>query len=267
MTTSETTKSGNESGSTILGALSTILALFFIYSGATRLWWWYSFNSPDYLLLGLTYTIIGLVAIGAASYGLISKQTGAQTVMVCTFGGGALVFLAALYFWITGNFLGGTSDDVFNALALGLAGIVLFVIGGVLGGVFKRKGIETKLKNVDEDSITIDNPEQRGEEIGEQIVTKGVSVRDSIPWNWGVGIGVLLWLALFPLVNYETIFGIVLVVAYITLPVSIYYDWQTIPSESQSRSWMLFFVGSLVPIIALLFGIGWLLWRRRLASE
>ena len=118
-----------ESGSTILGIVGLIGSLFFLYAGVTRLWRRFALNQPDYLILGLTYLVLGMVLAGVAGYGLVSKKRGIQITGNGSVIIGGMSWLAAAYFFIQGQFLGGTVDDVFNGLALALGGVVLYALG------------------------------------------------------------------------------------------------------------------------------------------
>lgn len=130
-----------ETGSTDVGVLSVLVALFFVYGGVQRLWWSIGFNIPDYLLLAVIYLVVGWVATGSAVYGIHSKELGAKLLSAGSIVFGAIVWIAALYYWISGNFLGGTPTDIFNAIVFGLTGIVLYIIGGAVGRLFVKRGV------------------------------------------------------------------------------------------------------------------------------
>ena len=130
-----------ESGSTLLGIIGLIGSLFFLYAGVTRLLRRFALNQPDYLILGLTYIVIGMVLAGVAGYGLVTKKSGIQITGNGSVIIGGISWLAAAYFFIQGQFLGGTVDDVFNGLALALGGIVLYALGFGTDYYGKKRGI------------------------------------------------------------------------------------------------------------------------------
>ena len=117
------------SGSTVLGVGSAVVALFFVYMALTRLWWALGLGVADDLLLGLTYLVIAVVFSGGAVYGIVSKEAGVETVGSGSIFIGGLLFLIALYYWIQGRILNGSTLEIFNALGLMLGGVVLFVVG------------------------------------------------------------------------------------------------------------------------------------------
>lgn len=257
----------DESGSTIIGLISGLIALFFLYGAVQRLWWSLEFGMTDYLLLGLTYAIVGMIAVGVSIYGLSSRKGGAKFLSSGMMLISSIFWLAALYYWTRGMFLGGTEYDIFNALSFAFGGIILFVVGFISAKAFKKRGIistegEKQGEDVAErieqrgDEIA-DNIEQFGDDLGENLVTR-------IPWPKVIGLGVILWLAIFPLVNYETALVVVMVTAWVSIPIAIYYDSKPLRQQVDGRTWWwVFLLGSLIPLFAIIPGVGWLLWKRR----
>lgn len=134
--------SSAQSGSTVLGVLGAILAIFFLYAAAQRLIWSLGGGLVrEYLLLAIVYLIIGVLSVGIAVYGLSSKQTGAQLLSAGSILVGAILWAVAAYYWVRGFFFGGTETDIFVALSFGAGGLVLFVIGGVLAKTFEKRGL------------------------------------------------------------------------------------------------------------------------------
>lgn len=91
--------------------------------------------------------------------------------------------------------------------------------------------------------------------------------RASVPsgiWSYGVLLGTLLWLSLFGLVEFETLFGLVLFIAWPLLPISIFIDSKEIQENTdwKPRTWVYLLI-SIVPIAAILGGIVWLVFRKR----
>lgn len=160
----------SESGSTVVGGVSALLTVFFLYAAVQRLWWSLSFGQSDYLLYGLTYFIAGIIAIGGVVYGLSSRKAGAEVLSTGTVMIGAVIWIIALYYWLTGFFLGGTQTDIFNALSFGLAGVILYAIGYVSEKTFTKRGII-------EDGSIVDTNTQN-EDVAERIEQKGDEIED-----------------------------------------------------------------------------------------
>lgn len=129
-----------ESGSTILGLIVALVALFFFYIGIQRVWWSLSLGLREYLTFGLIYIIIGWVATCGATYGLVSRRTWAK-VVDGTSAVSAVMWLFAAYYWITGYYIERSPVDTFNALNFGLAGIILLAVGLTASWALTRRGL------------------------------------------------------------------------------------------------------------------------------
>ena len=121
---------------------------------------------------------------------------------------------------------------------------------------------------------------ERGHEMGENAVLKLASfgrrinqsvnipsIRPIIPssiWGYGVGLGSLLWLSLWILLNNETAFGFALFAGWIILPLSIFFDARHVRRRIDwSPRWYVYVVLSFIPVIAPLFGGLWLYQKHR----
>ena len=265
----------DESGSTIIGIISVLVALFFLYAGIQRVWWSLSLEVQEYLVFGLLYVLIGVIAVGGSVYGLISKKRGARVLVVGLLLTGAGSFALASYYWFTGMVMDGTVSDVFNAVTLSVFGIGYFVVGFTAGWIFERIGIDYSESDTDPDEMAekieqrgddiADNIEQFGEDLDEKVTGTTDRILSAIPWSKLVIAGMLLWVAVFPLVNYENAVAVVLLLGWITVPVAIYFDSKPVRRTTEGRTWWwLFVLGSLIPFFAVLSGLGWLVWKRRL---
>jgi len=93
------------------------------------------------------------------------------------------------------------------------------------------------------------------------------SIKSGIPnemWPLGVVFGSLLWLSIWFLLNHESAFGVVLFGAWVILPISIYYDSRNVKQENEwSPRWWAYTSVSVLPIIAPIFGLVWMLRRKQ----
>jgi len=269
-------KESGESGSTIIGIISSILAVIFLYTGLQRVWWTYILNVPNYLLYGLTYLLIASIAIGGAGYGLLSKKAGSRALIAISSLFGTFSFAGAAYFWFIGMVLDGTEQDVFYALLLSLGGITLLAIAGITSRIAERRGLTSSQEDQKEAAEQFEERiEQRGEELEERIEERGeeldaqirrlpVRIAAVAPWSKLVALGVVLWIASFPLLEYESLFAVIVFTAWFTVPIAIYFDSVTVREQIERRTWWwVFALVSAIPFAAILGGIAWLLWRRR----
>lgn len=266
-----------ESGSTIIGIIGLLIALFFFYMAVTRMWWWFSFDASDYLILGLTYVVLGLIFAGVAGYGLSSRQRG-----VSIMGTGSLVisttlWIAALYYWIQGQFLGGTADDIFNALGLGLGGAITLIIGfgslyiGQKRGIIEPESGEEAEINISEASTEIRESWHEGSERGDRAV-KGFYERIILGgpiWIWSVGVlfGSLLSFSVWISAGVESdaALGIGLIGGMLVLFLTVLLDIERTNRlhENLNFRWYAYVVPAVIPLIGWMFGLLWLARKRQ----
>ncbi|MCD2201286.1 hypothetical protein LPA44_15540 [Halobacterium sp. KA-4] len=95
----------------------------------------------------------------------------------------------------------------------------------------------------------------------------GVADRFGVPpvvWTAGVLLGAVLWLALFALLNQETLFAVALFAGWIILPISVYLDISSTSEKSGIKfRWWAYCVPSIIPFIAPLAGFTWLARKRQ----
>ena len=274
--TQEKTSPQAESGSTIIGVLGGLAALFFLYAGGQRIWWAFGLNAHDYVIYGIAYLLFASISIGGAFYGLSSKEKGVKNLALVSGLFGSVSFLGSSYFWYTGMVMDGGTTDVFYALSLSFGGVIFLVTSGITTWLGQRRGIISSDENQDHELA--ERIEERGDEINERIEKGGEEIdaqvrnlpnkiANTVSGSIIVGVGILLWVATFPLVGsqMEMITGLVIFFAWIAVPFGIYFDSITIRNQTESRTWWWVFVlFSLIPIGAILIGVFWLLWRRRM---
>lgn len=269
-----------ESGSTLLGVFGLILSLFFFYMGVTRLRWRFMFDQPDYLTLGLTYIVLGMIFAGLAGYGLLSKRRGIQISGIGSVIVGGVSWLAAAYFFIQGQFLGGTVNDIFNGLTLAFGGIVLYVVGFGSGYYGKKRGLieqdssedpEFNISNVADDfTESWQEGSNRGETAVNDLNSRYYQFVTSVPplvWSVGVLLGSALSFSvwIFAGAGTENAMSIGLIGGMVMLFFSVLIDLQRVNqiNEDVNFRWYVYVILATIPLIGWLFGLGWLARKRQ----
>lgn len=158
-----------------------------------------------------------------------------------------------------------------------LWGVILF-FGGVMivGGSMKliqwAYGSEDEWDRNEPYNATGDDPADSGD-VGSGVgssataAVSGIADRFGVPpvvWTAGVLLGAVLWLALFALLNQETLFGVALFAGWIILPISVYLDISSTSEKSGIKfRWWAYCVPSVIPFIAPLAGFTWLARKRQ----
>lgn len=265
----------NESGSTIIGVVGLILSLFFLYSGLIRLWRRFAFDIPDYLLLGLFYLMLGLIFAGVAGYGLISRSTGAKISGVGSTIVASLLWLLGAYFMFKGQILNGTADDVFNALALWLGGLVLNIVGFGVIYLARKQGIIENSSSTETDVGLSEASEEikkswqegseRGDTVSEEINSRYYQLISNTPsfiWTLGILLGSILSFSvwIFAVAESDTAGIIGLIGGMLVLFFTVLIDLQRVNwiNDDLRFRWYLYVVPVLMPLIGWVFALLWL---------
>lgn len=154
--------------------------------------------------------------------------------------------------------------------------ILLFAGGGIAGLSIKllqwAYGSEDEWTRSVPYNVTDSDSEGSSEaegDIGVSAVSAVSTVADRfgvppVVWTAGVLLGAALWVALFALLEQETLFAVALFAGWIILPLSVYLDIKSTTAKSGIRfRWWAYCVPSVIPFIAPLAGVTWLARKRQ----
>lgn len=182
---------------------------------------------------------------------------------------------------VLGLVIGGLGVVVGIAGIVSIIGIiwgVIMLLGGamIVGGSMKliqwAYSSEDEWDRSEPYNVTDDDTDDSGDTVGgagssATAAVSGVADRFGVPpvvWTAGVLLGAVLWLALFALVNQETLFGVALFAGWIILPISVYLDISSTSEKSGIEfRWWAYCVPSVIPFIAPLAGFTWLARKRQ----